>query len=60
MSINSHSLEGLTHGEVVTMLKNAYGNIALQVNAWSLKLMLVGCYLHADPALTSLVPKARF
>ncbi|KAI5101075.1 inaD-like protein isoform X1 [Silurus meridionalis] len=33
VSINSQSLEGLTHGEVVTMLKNAYGNITLQVIA---------------------------
>ncbi|MCJ8737698.1 hypothetical protein PDJAM_G00027050 [Pangasius djambal] len=33
VSINSHSLEGLTHGEVVNMLKNAYGNISLQVIA---------------------------
>ncbi|GAA6100086.1 inaD-like protein isoform X6 [Tachysurus ichikawai] len=33
VSINSQSLEGLTHGEVVTMLKHAYGNILLQVIA---------------------------
>ncbi|XP_035379292.1 inaD-like protein isoform X2 [Electrophorus electricus] len=33
VSINSHSLEGLTHGEVVSMLKNAYGSIVLQVIA---------------------------
>ncbi|KAK3561941.1 hypothetical protein QTP86_019064 [Hemibagrus guttatus] len=33
VSINSHSLEALTHGEVVTMLKHAYGNITLQVIA---------------------------
>ncbi|XP_060797317.1 inaD-like protein isoform X2 [Neoarius graeffei] len=33
VSINSRSLEGLTHGEVVTMLKNAYGSIVLQVIA---------------------------
>ncbi|XP_058257347.1 inaD-like protein isoform X3 [Hemibagrus wyckioides] len=33
VSINSHSLDGLTHGEVVTMLKHAYGNITLQVIA---------------------------
>ncbi|KAF4083191.1 hypothetical protein AMELA_G00137170 [Ameiurus melas] len=33
VSINSRSLDGLSHGEVVTMLKNAYGNIALQVIA---------------------------
>ncbi|KAM9461866.1 inaD-like protein isoform 3-T4 [Clarias gariepinus] len=33
VSINSHSLDGLTHGEVVTMLKNAYGSIVLQVIA---------------------------
>ncbi|XP_027025712.2 inaD-like protein isoform X4 [Tachysurus fulvidraco] len=33
VSINSQSLEGLTHGEVVTMLKHAYGIITLQVIA---------------------------
>ncbi|XP_072517234.1 inaD-like protein isoform X2 [Salminus brasiliensis] len=33
VSINSQSLEGLTHGEVVNMLKNAYGSIVLQVIA---------------------------
>ncbi|XP_028855679.1 inaD-like protein isoform X3 [Denticeps clupeoides] len=33
VSINSQSLDGLSHGEVVNMLKNAYGNISLQVIA---------------------------
>ncbi|XP_066503762.1 inaD-like protein isoform X5 [Hoplias malabaricus] len=33
VSINSQSLEGWTHGEVVNMLKNAYGSIVLQVIA---------------------------
>ncbi|XP_062869408.1 inaD-like protein isoform X2 [Trichomycterus rosablanca] len=33
VSINSQSLEGLTHGDVVNMLKNAYGSIVLQVIA---------------------------
>ncbi|KAM9503499.1 LOW QUALITY PROTEIN: inaD-like protein [Salvelinus alpinus] len=33
VSINSQSLEGLSHGDVVTMLKNAYGSIILQVIA---------------------------
>lgn len=32
MSINSQSLDGLTHGDVVNILKNAYGTIVLQVN----------------------------
>uniref|UniRef100_A0A8C7CXN9 PDZ domain-containing protein n=1 Tax=Oncorhynchus kisutch TaxID=8019 RepID=A0A8C7CXN9_ONCKI len=32
VSINSQSLEGLSHGDVVTMLKNAYGSIILQVH----------------------------
>uniref|UniRef100_A0A3B4XNZ8 PDZ domain-containing protein n=1 Tax=Seriola lalandi dorsalis TaxID=1841481 RepID=A0A3B4XNZ8_SERLL len=31
VSINGQSLEGLSHSEVVTMLKNSYGNISLQV-----------------------------
>ncbi|CDQ81348.1 unnamed protein product [Oncorhynchus mykiss] len=31
VSINAQSLDGLSHGDVVTMLKNAYGNIILQV-----------------------------
>ncbi|KAI7790866.1 putative inaD-like protein [Triplophysa rosa] len=30
VSINSQSLDGLTHGDVVNMLKNAYGTIVLQ------------------------------
>ncbi|XP_056234355.1 inaD-like protein isoform X2 [Seriola aureovittata] len=33
VSINGQSLEGLSHSEVVTMLKNSYGNISLQVVA---------------------------
>ncbi|XP_049321952.1 inaD-like protein isoform X2 [Astyanax mexicanus] len=33
VSINAQSLDGLTHGEVVNMLKNAYGSIILQVIA---------------------------
>ncbi|XP_057182396.1 inaD-like protein isoform X2 [Triplophysa rosa] len=33
VSINSQSLDGLTHGDVVNMLKNAYGTIVLQVIA---------------------------
>uniref|UniRef100_A0A9J8D629 PATJ crumbs cell polarity complex component n=1 Tax=Cyprinus carpio carpio TaxID=630221 RepID=A0A9J8D629_CYPCA len=33
VSINSQSLDGLTHGDVVNMLKNAYGTIILQVVA---------------------------
>ncbi|XP_043079373.1 inaD-like protein isoform X5 [Puntigrus tetrazona] len=33
VSINSQSLDGLTHGDVVNMLKNAYGTILLQVVA---------------------------
>ncbi|XP_065101351.1 inaD-like protein isoform X3 [Paramisgurnus dabryanus] len=33
VSINSQSLDGLTHGDVVNMLKNAYGSIVLQVIA---------------------------
>uniref|UniRef100_A0A674D8F9 PATJ crumbs cell polarity complex component n=1 Tax=Salmo trutta TaxID=8032 RepID=A0A674D8F9_SALTR len=33
VSINSQSLEGLSHGDVVTMLKNAYGSIILKVIA---------------------------
>ncbi|KAI4894759.1 hypothetical protein NFI96_029286 [Prochilodus magdalenae] len=33
VSINSQSLEGLTHAEVVNMLKNAYGSIVVQVIA---------------------------
>uniref|UniRef100_A0A8C7R843 PATJ crumbs cell polarity complex component n=1 Tax=Oncorhynchus mykiss TaxID=8022 RepID=A0A8C7R843_ONCMY len=33
VSINAQSLDGLSHGDVVTMLKNAYGNIILQVIA---------------------------
>uniref|UniRef100_A0A673IUW1 InaD-like protein n=1 Tax=Sinocyclocheilus rhinocerous TaxID=307959 RepID=A0A673IUW1_9TELE len=33
VSINSQSLDGLTHGDVVNMLKNAYGTIVLQVVA---------------------------
>ncbi|KAL7855204.1 hypothetical protein SRHO_G00173940 [Serrasalmus rhombeus] len=33
VSINSQSLEGLSHGEVVNMLKNAFGSIVLQVIA---------------------------
>lgn len=32
MSINSQSLDGLSHAEVVDMLKNAYGDIVLQVH----------------------------
>lgn len=31
VSINGRSVDGLSHGEVVTMLKNSYGNISLQV-----------------------------
>lgn len=31
VSINAQSLDGLSHGDVVTMLKNAYGSIILQV-----------------------------
>uniref|UniRef100_A0A8C7DY19 PATJ crumbs cell polarity complex component n=1 Tax=Oncorhynchus kisutch TaxID=8019 RepID=A0A8C7DY19_ONCKI len=33
VSINAQSLDGLSHGDVVTMLKNAYGSIILQVIA---------------------------
>ncbi|KAI3369153.1 hypothetical protein L3Q82_026113 [Scortum barcoo] len=33
ISINAQSVDGLSHSEVVTMLKNSYGNISLQVNA---------------------------
>ncbi|ROL40877.1 InaD-like protein [Anabarilius grahami] len=33
VSINSQSLDGLTHGDVVNILKNAYGTIVLQVVA---------------------------
>eukprot|EP00063_Salmo_salar_P030205 XP_014005040.1 PREDICTED: multiple PDZ domain protein-like isoform X2 [Salmo salar] len=33
VSINSQSLEGLSHGDVVTILKNAYGSIILKVIA---------------------------
>ncbi|TRY85603.1 hypothetical protein DNTS_010177 [Danionella cerebrum] len=33
VSINSQSLDGLTHGDVVNILKNAYGTIILQVVA---------------------------
>lgn len=33
VSINSQSLDGLSHGDVVNMLKNAYGTIVLQVVA---------------------------
>uniref|UniRef100_A0A8D3DZS6 PATJ crumbs cell polarity complex component n=1 Tax=Scophthalmus maximus TaxID=52904 RepID=A0A8D3DZS6_SCOMX len=33
VSINSQSLDGLSHGDVVTMLKNSYGDISLQVVA---------------------------
>ncbi|XP_051979504.1 inaD-like protein isoform X2 [Xyrauchen texanus] len=33
VSINSQSLDGFTHGDVVNMLKNAYGTIVLQVIA---------------------------
>ncbi|XP_036378484.1 multiple PDZ domain protein-like [Megalops cyprinoides] len=33
VSINGQSLDGLTHGEVVNMLKNAFGSISLQVIA---------------------------
>lgn len=31
VSINGQSVDGLSHGEVVTVLKNSYGNISLQV-----------------------------
>ncbi|KAL1023163.1 hypothetical protein UPYG_G00037170 [Umbra pygmaea] len=33
VSINNQSLDGLSHGDVVTLLKNAYGSIILQVIA---------------------------
>ncbi|XP_070689077.1 inaD-like protein [Pempheris klunzingeri] len=33
VSINGQSVDGLSHSEVVTMLKNSYGNISLQVVA---------------------------
>ncbi|XP_074492726.1 inaD-like protein isoform X2 [Sebastes fasciatus] len=33
VSINSQSVDGLSHSDVVTMLKNSYGNISLQVVA---------------------------
>ncbi|KAG1945770.1 inaD-like protein isoform X2 [Pimephales promelas] len=33
VSINSQSLDGFTHGDVVNILKNAYGTIVLQVVA---------------------------
>ncbi|XP_029285116.1 inaD-like protein isoform X2 [Cottoperca gobio] len=33
VSINSQSVDGLSHSEVVTMLKNSYGNISLKVVA---------------------------
>ncbi|XP_062252021.1 inaD-like protein isoform X2 [Platichthys flesus] len=33
VSINSQSVEGLSHSEVVTMLKNSYGDINMQVVA---------------------------
>ncbi|KAM3619195.1 uncharacterized protein V6R79_004419 [Siganus canaliculatus] len=33
VSINSQSVDGLSHGDVVTILKNSYGNISLQVVA---------------------------
>lgn len=31
VSINGRSVDGLSHGEVVTQLKNSYGKISLQV-----------------------------
>lgn len=31
VSINSRSVDGLSHADVVAMLKNSYGNISLQV-----------------------------
>lgn len=40
VSINSQSLDGLSHAEVVNMLKNAYGDIVLQVHMQS------GCVLY--------------
>ncbi|XP_076582918.1 inaD-like protein isoform X2 [Chaetodon auriga] len=33
VSINSQSVDGLSHGDVVAILKNSYGNISLQVVA---------------------------
>nr|XP_023669064.1 inaD-like protein isoform X1 [Paramormyrops kingsleyae]XP_023669065.1 inaD-like protein isoform X1 [Paramormyrops kingsleyae]XP_023669066.1 inaD-like protein isoform X1 [Paramormyrops kingsleyae]XP_023669067.1 inaD-like protein isoform X1 [Paramormyrops kingsleyae] len=33
VSINGQAVEGLSHGEVVNMLKNSFGNISLQVIA---------------------------
>lgn len=35
VSVNGQSVDGLSHSEVVAMLKNSYGNISLQVkHAW--------------------------
>lgn len=48
VSINSQSLDGLTHGDVVNMLKNAYGTIVLQVTA---QLANVIVYKHCVPIL---------
>lgn len=31
VSINGQAVEGLSHGEVVNMLKNSFGSISLQV-----------------------------
>ncbi len=36
VNINGQSVDGLSHGDVVTMLKNSYGNISLQVTLWVL------------------------
>lgn len=33
VSVNGQSVDGLTHGDVVNILKNSYGNISLQVVA---------------------------
>lgn len=37
VSINSVCVDGLSHGDVVSMLKNSYGNISLQVTGDSLQ-----------------------
>uniref|UniRef100_A0A3Q3WB94 PDZ domain-containing protein n=1 Tax=Mola mola TaxID=94237 RepID=A0A3Q3WB94_MOLML len=41
--INGQSVDGLSHGEVVTILKNSYGNISLQVALYS-STSVSGCF----------------
>lgn len=58
VSINGQPLDGLSHGDVVNLLKNAYGRIILQVvadtniNAIASQLenMSTGCYLGSSTA----------